>query len=203
MNGLNKLTDLFSGFDTFIFDNTKLKLGVGVDIPCYTGNSEQIARIYPGQPVFIVDAVKRVAPFVGCKDISFTQEGDIVHVVAQYEDTEYDEPYEVEYHIKCLIDQSRCDCKSDCTLDKIDKEELIKPKYIDADQSRYIGDVKYFVTDLFRLGRLNSPQRKQLEALFRKLNGGQIHKYSSTIYYTDTGEWGLWDYLKAKPYNLC
>lgn len=189
--------ELFAGFNTFLMDD-KLMLGCGMDIPCYTGDSEQIARVYPGQPVFIVDAVKNVAPFVGCKKLDWTQDGDTVHVVAQYFDKEYGE-YEVDYDIKCINDVSRCDNKYDCKLDVIDKNELKQSKYIDVDQSRYIGDKKYYVIDLFRLGRLNGRQRRQLEKLFRELNDNKLHKRSSTIYYTDDDEWGIWDYLEAKP----
>lgn len=194
---MKKLIELLTGFNTFLVDG-KLKLGFGVDIPCYTGDSEHIARVYPGQPVFIVDAVKSVAPFVGCKKLDWTQDGDMVHVVAQYSNEEYGD-YEVDYDIKCINDTSRCDNKYNCKLETIDMNELKQSKYIDVDQSRYIDDVKYYVIDLFRLGKLNGNQRKQLEKLFRELNDNKLHKRSSTIYFTDNGEWGLWDYLEAKP----
>lgn len=194
---MNKLIELFSGYNTFLVDN-KLKLGFGVDIPCYTGDSSQVARIYPGQPVFVVDAVKSVAPFVGCKKLDWTQNGDTVHVVAQYTD-DNNELYEVEYDIKCINDISRCDNKYNCNLDVIDMSELKKSKYVDVDQSRYIGDRRFYVVDLFRLGKLNGNQRRQLEKFFLDLNEGKLHKRSSTIYYTDDNEWGIWDYLEAKP----
>lgn len=197
---MKELVKVLSDYNTFIIDN-KLALGMGVDIPCYTGNSEQITRFYPGQPVFILDAVTRFAPFVGYKSVEWTKTDDIVHVTVQYEDSESGDLYDVEYNIKCIDDVSRCDNINQCALDIIDINELKKPKYVDADQSRYIDNKKYYVTDLFRLGTLNKKQRLQLESLFKQANNNNLHSTSATIYYTDDGEWGLWDYLKAKPVN--
>ncbi len=194
---MKDLVKTLSDYNTFIVEG-KLKLGIGVDIPVFTGDSNQTSRIYPGQPVFIVDMVRRVAPFVACKTLSWTQDGDIVTVKAQYcvDDNDYEE---VEYKIKCINDVSRCDNINKCTLDVIDMNEIKKAKYIDADQSRYIDNKKYYVTDLFRLGELNKKQRLQLEALFRSVNDNKLHNKASTIYYTDDGECGLWDYLEGKP----
>ena len=110
-----------------------------------------------------------------------------------------DDTYDVEYTIRCFKDTSRYDVTEPCKID-------ITPKnlknFIDEDQSRYIGDDKYYVVDLYKIGKLNAWQRKRLCQLMLDVNKGERYPYSSTLYYTDKNEWGIWDYMKAKPIKM-
>lgn len=196
---MEKLFKVLKDYNTFKIDG-KLMLGVTVDEPCYNGNPEiVIPRIYPNQPVFIVDAVLRCCPFIGCRDLKWTQNGNIIDVNAKFQDHEHD--YYYDYRIECLNDESRNDNINPCKHKKITLDILKHHDYLDIDQSRYIDGKKYYVVDLFKLGKLNKNQRNQLEKLFIDLNNRKLHNRSATIYYTDNNEFGLWDYLIAEPYK--
>ena len=117
------------------------------------------------------------------------------------QDYENDCEFNDDFHIECFIDISRKDNINPCKHKKITLDILKHHNYLDIDQSRYINDKKYYVVDLFKLGKLNKNQRNQLEHLFIDLNDRKLHNRSATIYYTDEDEFGLWDYLKAEPYK--
>lgn len=59
----------------------------------------------------------------------------------------------------------------------------------------------YRLINLFAIGELSKKQRQKLNKLYYKLSGNSYDNYfsCSTIYYTDTGYIGLWDYQKQKP----
>lgn len=198
---MKELYDILKNYNTFRI-NGKLALGVTIDEPCYNGNPDTIIpMIYPGQPVFVLDAVIRWCPFIGCKNLKWTQNGNIIDVNAVFQDYETDCEYDDDFHIECFVDISRKDNINPCKHKKITLDILKHHNYLDVDQSRYIDDKKYYVTDLFKLGELNKKQRNQLEQLFIDLNDGKLHSRSATIYYTDEDKFGIWDYLKAKPYK--
>ena len=198
---MEKLFKVLKDYNTFRI-NGKLMLGVTVDEPCYNGNPDTvIPRIYPGQPVFIVDTVLRWCPFIGCKDIKWNQNENIIDVNAVFQDYENDCEFNDDFHIECFIDISRKDNIDPCKHKKITPDILKHHNYIDIDQSRYIDGKKYYVVDLFKLGKFSKDQRNQLEQLFIDLNDRKLHNRSATIYYTDEDEFGLWDYLKAEPYK--
>lgn len=198
---MKELYNVLKSYNTFRI-NGKLMLGVTVDEPCYNGSPDMvIPRIYPGQPVFIVDAVLRCCPFIGCKDLKWSQNENIIDVNAVFQDYENDCEFNDDFHIECFIDISRKDNINPCKHKKITPDILKHHNYIDIDQSRYIDGKKYYVVDLFKLGKFSKDQRNQLEQLFIDLNDRKLHNRSATIYYTDEDEFGLWDYLKAEPYK--
>ena len=55
--------------------------------------------------------------------------------------------------------------------------------------------------DLFYLGELNEKQRQKLNKLYYKLSNNSYDNYftCSTIYFTDDGYIGLWDFVKQMP----
>lgn len=59
----------------------------------------------------------------------------------------------------------------------------------------------YKLIDLFYIGELTEKQRQKLNRLYYKLSGNNYDNYftCSTIYFTDDGYIGLWDYAKQKP----
>ena len=59
----------------------------------------------------------------------------------------------------------------------------------------------YKLIDLFYLGELTEKQRQKLNKLYYKLSGNNYDNYfsCSTIYFTDDGYIGLWDFVKQKP----
>ena len=198
---MKELYNILKSYNTFRI-NGKLFLGVTVDEPCYNGNPDTvIPRIYPGQPVFIVDATLRWCPFIGCKDLKWTQNENIIDVNAVFHDYENDCEFNDDFHIECFNDISRNDNINPCEYKKITLDILKHHNYLDVDQSRYINGKKYYVVDLFKLGKFSKDQRNQLEQLFIDLNDRKLHNRSATIYYTDEDEFGLWDYLKAEPYK--
>lgn len=198
---MEKLFKVLKDYNTFKIDG-KLMLGVTVNEPCYNGNpNTMIPRIYPGKPVFIMDAVLRYCPFIGCRNLQWSQNGNTIYVEATFQDYDNDCTFNDYYRIVCLKDTSRKDNTNPCEHKKITLDILKHHNYLDIDQSRYIDDKKYYVVDLFKLGKLNKNQRNQLEHLFVDLNNGKLHNRSATIYYTDNNEFGLWDYLKAEPYK--
>lgn len=62
----------------------------------------------------------------------------------------------------------------------------------------------YKLIDLFYLGELNEKQRQKLNKLYYKLSGNNYDNYfsCSTIYFTDDGYIGLWDFAKQKPITI-
>lgn len=212
---MRKLYDYLKNYNTFFYsednynDVEHLYLGVSIDTPLWTGYPETIPRIYPDELVFEVDKLVSVAPFRGAIDMTYEFEEDketgsgIVRMTCTYkcgEDFPYpDDTYDMEYTIRCFKDTSRYDVTEPCKIDITPKN---LKKFIDEDQSRYIGDDKYYVVDLYKLGKLNAWQRKRLCQLMLDVNKGERYPYSSTLYYTDKNEWGIWDYMKAKPIKM-
>lgn len=212
---MRKLYDYLKNYNTFFYsedgynDAETLYLRVSIDTPLWTGYPETIPRIYPDELVFEVDKLVSVAPFRGAIDMTYEFEEDketgsgIVRMTCTYkcgEDFPYpDDTYDMEYTIRCFKDTSRYDVTEPCKIDITPKN---LKKFIDEDQSRYIGDDKYYVVDLYKLGKLNAWQRKRLCQLMLDVNKGERYPYSSTLYYTDKNEWGIWDYMKAKPIKM-
>lgn len=59
----------------------------------------------------------------------------------------------------------------------------------------------YKLINLFSLGELTEKQRQKLNKLYYKLSDNSYDNYftCSTIYFTDDGYIGLWDFVKQKP----
>lgn len=59
----------------------------------------------------------------------------------------------------------------------------------------------YKLINLFSLGELTEKQRQKLNKLYYKLSNNSYDNYftCSTIYFTDDGYIGLWDFVKQKP----